>query len=451
MLTGLTLRNFRAFKDQSFRFRRLNIFIGKNNSGKSSALSALNLIAQTISTQELESTPLLLNGQFQNLGTYIDVVNGNNPRRKIGIDLEFDRFSVKTEYKYRSQRREIDISDFELLDRSKSVMKYTARKDSYSLSVKGRDVEKIFPSYKKRRPRFINFWPTSIVPSTQFRSFEERDTPAYKTLREADIALYTARRNLMRYFDNFDSISPFRDQPQRTYLYSGESARKVGISGSNMATMLAADASKRGGIRKDLVSNISFWFRYTGIAEGVTVQSLTPRHFEICLISNDGSKHNICDVGFGCSQVLPVLVGGLNLFDESHPGSSNKLLVVQEPEIHLHPDAQAALGSFFSNLATRGGQIFIETHSDNLVLRIARHVALGDIAPEDVAIFYVTDQGEERVSEIGIDEHGAFEPPFPNGFFPQRQAESLSLARAAMRKSSSRRTQLAFEYPEPTA
>jgi hypothetical protein len=406
-------------------------------------------LAQTISNRELESTPLVLNGAFHELGTYIDVVNGNNPRRKIEIEVDFDRYKLRMEFKYRSQRREIDLSDFELTERGKPVVRYTLKKDAFDVIIKGKVIERLLPNYKKRKPRFNGFWPVSIMPLDYFRTSELRQSNAYREIRDADIALMGARRRLVRYFDNFDSISPFRDQPQRTYLYSGETAGKVGVSGSNMATMLASDASKRGGAKKDLVETISAWFQYTGIAEGISVQSLTPRHFEICLMSNDGSKHNICDVGFGCSQVLPVLVGGLNLFDPSQDNSNGKILVVQEPEIHLHPDAQAAMGSFFASLASTGGQIFIETHSDNLILRVARHVALGDLAPEDVAIFYVADQGEKRVTQIGISPMGAFEPPFPNGFFPQRQAESLSLAKAAMlRRERKPEQQLAFKYPD---
>lgn len=449
MIKSLSLRNFRAFKEQAFHFRRLNIFIGRNNSGKSSAISALNLIAQTIQDEELDSTPLLLNGQFDKLGTFIDVVNGNHPRRRIGIDIAFDSYIVKTEYKYRSQRRQIELANFELYDSGKSAIKFSERKDSYDLLIRGEPYERLLPNGKKRRPRFRSFWPSSVMNAENFANFEDRNTAVFKKIRDADRSLFSARRRLIEYFNNFDSISPFRDQPQRTYLYSGETASRVGVSGSNMATMLAADASKRGGVRKDLVSKISEWFRYTGIAEGISVESLTPRHFEICLLSNDGSKHNICDVGFGCSQVLPVLVGGLNLFEDVSVSRASKTFVVQEPEIHLHPDAQAAMGSFFASLISGRGQIFIETHSDNLVLRIARHVALGDIDPQDVAIFFVTDHGDKRVTEISITPAGSFDPPFPTGFFPQRQAESLLLARASMaRREEDPQKQLRFRYPE---
>jgi predicted ATPase len=152
-------------------------------------------------------------------------------------------------------------------------------------------------------------------------------------------------------------------------------------------------------------------------------------------------------VGFGCSQVLPVLTAGLNLFADDGR-ETNRILLVQEPEIHLHPNAQAALGSFFVNLVQTEGQVFIETHSDSLVLRIARHVAMEHIKPSDVSIFFVSDELDNRVVPISITEDGRFDPEWPGGFFPQRQIESFELARAAAGIPRRSARQLAFSYPE---
>lgn len=438
MIHAITLRNFRAFKNQQFHFRKLNIFVGPNNSGKSSAISALNLLAQTVLDQELDGTPLILNGQYDKLGTFIDVVHGNRSNRPIGIDISFDQYSIKTEYKYRTQRRQIELSYMELFQRESPIFKFQQRKDAFDVLLLGKPTEKIFPDTQKRRPRFRNFWPIGATsPIAQFRHQTDENAVALRR-RAARIssAIFEARSVLEEHFLNFDSISPFRDKPQRTYLYSGESARQVGVSGSNTAALLAGDAARRGTARRNLVERVSSWFSRTGIARGLSVVTLTPRHFELCLVSNDGTKHNICDVGFGCSQVLPVLASGLNLFHRDiSERDERRILIVQEPEIHLHPNAQAELGSFFVDLSSRGGQVFIETHSDNLVLRVARHVALGDIKPQDVAIFFVSDQFKDRVTEVSINHKGQFVPDWPGGFFPQRQEESLSVARAAYERA----------------
>jgi predicted ATPase len=124
--------------------------------------------------------------------------------------------------------------------------------------------------------------------------------------------------------------------------------------------------------------------------------------------------------------------------------------VVQEPEIHLHPNAQASLASFFVSLFQQTGQLFIETHSDALVLRIARHVALKELNPKDVAVFFFTNTSEGKIVEqLTITDRGTFAPPWPGGFFPQREVETLGLARARNAKPKDAvAQQLEFKYPE---
>jgi predicted ATPase len=453
MLQGLTLRNFRAFKNQSFRFSKINIFVGPNNSGKSSAISAINLLSQTVNSTEIDQSPLVLNGAFDSLGTFLDLVYGNRSNTPLGFDVSFGDFTVKADYKYRQQRREIELVRYELFDGSKQVFSYVSRKDAYDVRLFGQEIDKIAPGLRKRRPIFRGLVPSPVIVSA-FRY--ERDVPQGSTevrnrLARAERSIIRARSTMRRLFDEFDSLSPFRDKPQRTYLYSGETAQRIGTTGGNLATILSTDTSRRGGESRNMTAEISRWFKVTGIAEKVDIKSISPRHFEMVLLDKNGFEHNICDVGFGCSQVLPVLAASLNLFGGPEMLQRRQpMLIVQEPEIHLHPNAQASLGSFFAGLVPEEGQLFIETHSDNLVLRLARHVADGTLASSDVKIFYVKKQsGSSEVTEIEIDENGLFKSEWPEGFFPQRQAESLSLAQASFRsRQRPTESQLEFRYPE---
>ena len=120
------------------------------------------------------------------------------------------------------------------------------------------------------------------------------------------------RMRLRNTFSNFDSISPFRDQPQRTYMFTGEAPSRIGRTGTNGISLLVNDTSKRGSLSLGIVDKLSQWLSVTGIAKGIELRPLTDRHFEICVLDLNGKRHNICDVGFGCSQVLPVMVGALN-------------------------------------------------------------------------------------------------------------------------------------------
>jgi predicted ATPase len=444
MIRSLSLRNFRAYRNQAFQFARLNLFVGPNNSGKSSALSAISFIAQSILQRDVSASPISINGPFEQLGTFLDVVHGNRASTPMGFDLEYenparrDTHNIKFELKYRSQRREAEISKFSYYQNKREIYAYIARKDSFSVKLSGRMIEAIAPELKKQRPQFGSIFP---VDRTLFRYGAPELYPATRTLpkeaqaqlREADRNMRRGRAQLRETFANFDSISPFRDQPERTYLFTGETPSRIGRTGSNGVSLLLNDVSKRGSLKLGFADIISEWLAVTRIASEIVVRPLTERHFEICIRDLDNKIHNICDVGFGCSQVLPVLVGALNILlpGRHRSASSTPTFVVQEPEIHLHPNAQAALGSFFASLAKAKVQIFVETHSDNMILRVASHVASGHIDPQDVAIFYCqNEKGRKTVERLSLDRQGVFHPRWPGGFFPQRENETLKLARA---------------------
>lgn len=447
LLSNIELTNFRAFKNETFNLSRLNIFVGPNNSGKSSALSALNLLAQSLQVDNIGGGPLILNGPFDRLGTFKDLVNGGRLSTPIKISFALENFNYEFELKYRSQRREIELTKFKVSDEGKSIYEYFTTKDKYELIILGRKIEDIGHGLRKSRPRFSGFLPIFMEAysyrfgNRHVNSRQDIDDDVSKFLREAERRMLQFSRLAQGTFRNYDTLGAFREMPQRTYLASGETASRVGRFGENTITILASDASKRGSEQLGLLDEISEWLQDAKIANGIKLKYLTERHYELVVTGKDGQDHNICDVGFGCSQVLPVLVAGIELKHRAKKSTGARgeaILVVQEPEIHLHPNAQADLGTFFASIINTESQIFIETHSDNLVLRVAAHVARGEIKADDVRVFYVNDiDGKKEVTTIRITDEGAFSPEWPGGFFPQRQAESLALARAAMKKRMS--------------
>lgn len=137
-----------------------------------------------------------------------------------------------------------------------------------------------------------------------------------------------------------------------------------------------------------------------------------------------GTKVSHRDVGIGVSQVLPVLVGAYS--------SQNKMIAVEQPEIHLHPKLQAELGDLFieSALGERRNTFLIETHSEHLILRLMRRMrdtvndnlpaGLPPVRPEDVAVIYVQPKGSSSaVRVLELDEEGQLLDPFPGGFFEE--------------------------------
>ena len=123
--------------------------------------------------------------------------------------------------------------------------------------------------------------------------------------------------------------------------------------------------------------------------------------------------HRPIHVGFGLTQVLPIIVAAMS----AEPGD---LLLIENPEVHLHPAAQAIMGGFLSKVAGAGIQVIIETHSDHVLNGIRRAVKGGIVAPEDLAIHFFRHRDTEgdQVITPTIDQEGDIDV-WPEGFFDQ--------------------------------
>ena len=138
-----------------------------------------------------------------------------------------------------------------------------------------------------------------------------------------------------------------------------------------------------------------------------------------------GPKRNLIDAGYGVSQVLPVLTEMLR--PDAPP-----MFLLQQPEVHLHPSAQAALGSLFCQIAAPDRQLIVEMHSDHLLDRVRMDVRDGKtrLKPEDVSILYF-ERGnlDVQIHSIGLDDLGNVlgAPPSYGGFFMEETRRSLGV------------------------
>ncbi|WP_080429494.1 AAA family ATPase [Burkholderia ubonensis] len=443
MLERLSLKNFKSFENETFDIRPITVFLGPNNSGKSSVLSAAKILSQTVISYDV-NVPLLLNGALGDFGTYKDVVFSNNRMRHIEISFSIDAnddyisarssrwnttdtLHVKLKYKFRPALREIIIGELEV---SKGVhhaltLKYQNDSERYLIEkINGVNVPASIKSDLSADLRLFHFLPRSIYlpkhridPDSALATFLDEDHS--DTLRLAARICDPA----YRFFNSLEYIGAMRQPPSRSYLFSGERNLKVGASGQHAASIIAMDSLRKGKKGKNIKSRIVDWLRKSGMAADIKVENLSDRHYELH-IQNSHSKEyqNFADVGYGISQVIPILVAGYNL-------RRGQTLMVEEPEIHLHPSAQAELGDFFLDLYADGVKSIVESHSEYLVVRLQQHVAAGLIKKEDVAFYYVhAGQDGKVVTRLTLDEKGTFEQSWPQGFFPQRLDEAKKLA-----------------------
>lgn len=134
------------------------------------------------------------------------------------------------------------------------------------------------------------------------------------------------------------------------------------------------------------------------------------------------------NMGFGLSYALPVVVAGLL-------AQAGGVLVVENPEAHLHPAAQSRMGAFLARIAGDGVQVFVETHSDHILNGIRKAVAVDRlIAPDQVAVQFFDDRGgDSHIVQLRINDLGQF-ASWPKGFFDQTPNDLAALARVRRAK-----------------
>jgi hypothetical protein len=221
-------------------------------------------------------------------------------------------------------------------------------------------------------------------------------------------------------------VAPVRSKPRRTYdeiegAYNPEGDHVPSL----LARLLRQEPESKDG--KSVQEALEAFGRESGLFSSVAVKKLGQKitdPFQL-RVSGVGPSVNLVDVGYGVSQSLPIVV-------QSVLGSTRQLVLLQQPEVHLHPRAQAALGTFLADfVAKRKRHVLVETHSDYLVDRVRQEVAKGAILPDQVSIlFFHKPKLETSVTEIKLDAQGNIEgaPPEYRQFFLDEELRQLNRA-----------------------
>jgi predicted ATPase len=225
------------------------------------------------------------------------------------------------------------------------------------------------------------------------------------------------------------------------YPLSGFSSTSAGPSGANAASLLIAEKLLRPH-RRPLRQQVCHWLKQLGLADDVSIEDIARgvNLYEMSLRSRRWKAlENIADIGYGLSQVLPVIVEGLLV-------PRGGVYMVQQPELHLHPDAQAAMMDYFIYLAVAGVRVIVETHSEYMLLRLRRRLAeAGSQHPAGPSRFRLrlsremvsvlravsTKDGAE-VTELRIDEGFQFED-LPADFMSQSLDDRMRLLETVAR------------------
>ena len=200
--------------------------------------------------------------------------------------------------------------------------------------------------------------------------------------------------------------APVRSRPRRTY----DPARSTRDPEGDHVPMYLADLYFRDNDSWEKMRiSLQDFGRESGLFDEIAIRRLGNRESEPFQIQvrkfdgrSKGPSRNLIDVGYGVSQVLPVITELLRV-------DASDMFLLQQPEVHLHPSAQAALGSLFCDLAGPERQLIVETHSDHLMDRVRMDVRDGrrQVKPEDVSILYFERKNlDVRIHSLRLDKQG---------------------------------------------
>ncbi|MCY4585108.1 MAG: DUF3696 domain-containing protein [Bryobacterales bacterium] len=365
MLTRIDLSYFKCFETLKLPLSPLTLLSGANASGKSSVMQALVLLHQTMCEHEW-SLRLMLNGAVTRLGTVADVIDQVYGRRECGIELWDD------DHRY--------------------GWTFTGGREAMAMDVSSVAVDGVIG----RNPDVLQ----NLLPEPHGQGLLPQ--------RLRKLTYLTAERLGPR--EHY-----ILDDPQLTPV--------VGSQGEYAVSVLYSGRGQRV-LDKLVLKDVpptrfrQVEARMAQLFPGcVLVVEQVPRANAVTLgirTSKDTDAHRPIHTGFGLTQALPVIVAALS-------ASENDLLLIENPEVHLHPAGQAMMGHFMAEVASAGVQVVIETHSDHVMNGIRRAVKEGLLASDDAALHFfrsrTTDAGPQ-VESPTINPEGDIDA-WPKGFFDQ--------------------------------
>ena len=368
MLNRIDLWHFKCFETLKLPLRPLTLLSGANATGKSAVMQALVLLHQTMREHEW-SLQLILNGAAMRLGTAADVIDKVHGRRECGIELLDD-------------------------EKAYSWVFVGGREDM------AMDVARVVVDGVER---------SNPVPLQNLLPHPYGENSFAQRLRELTY------------------LNAERLGPQETYVLDDpRDARVVGPRGERAVSVLYAgrDTILTGNLvvpeaPPTLLRQVEARMARFFPGCGLTVERV-PRTNAATLglrTSTSTDFHRPVHTGFGLTQVFPIMVAALS-------ADAGALLLIENPEVHMHPAGQAAMGEFLAEVASADVQVMIETHSDHVLNGIRRAVRKGVLSNENVALHFFRPRREEKedgaaqVESPAIDGSGNIDS-WPDGFFDQ--------------------------------
>ena len=468
-----------AFADTDWiELRPITLLFGKNSSGKSAIIRALRLLRQSLTDAPGGSPFAFFVEDGVDVGDFLTMAHGDNHDRytyssseldwetgkaTVGfgfrLDMSFDRlrdflpdgatppYQVEFELHYGFQKEEPQLAFLKSLslrlqyawpsNEDAPRVIFMAERfpphwideqlgkwyfDSDLLTFDTEYAEGVTPFWRvvdlELRSGFL---PSLTLPEgargeeSRLQEYEKGLLPLMQTVTD-DIA---------RFLGSIEYVRPIRPDAQRFYMLDDAAQSKWKRQGLGAFLRLVT-----GQLEQQELSVISEWVKKLRFGVRVVPRS----HFReghrayvtsLAIVESDkrADETNLADMGYGVAQILPIIA-------QSLLGAGESVTCIEQPELHLHPDAQAKLADMFIEAAERNACLLIETHSEHLVLRIQRRARKQRISADDVWVAYTTrkrDDGRSYVHRLRMNKDGEFLDYWPEGFFPERSTELFDL------------------------
>lgn len=406
MITKLFLNNYKGFKQTIISLKDVNFLVGDNSTGKTTVMNLLYIIDHNLVPFQMN-----LNKEVK-LGGFDDIVN------KYSADKSYFAFGCE---KVRNGRRSYHCWRFK-------NRKGTSVLDEYKFSVKGKTVYL----------RFKNDDNFDVLSQMQNLSFKDwlmsnndagltkvdengdemrhimidmifnREGDSIKAIKENEILRFTpVRANAKSYYDMFE--------------------RDFSPEGTHIATFLKTCLERKNKKSETIIKTLNDFGKESSLFEGIEVEQFSDSSSSpFSLDMKYGKiKVNISNVGFGVSQVMPLVVEMLR--------RKKTMIAIPQPEVHLHPKAQCAFGTLvFRNWQDNNNQYLLETHSEYMINRFRYEMLNSEKAPKGKAqvLFFERNEDGNVITSMPIGENGKFDCEIPDSygdFFVDEELKMLEL------------------------
>jgi len=452
MLKALQIKNFKGWKDTGeIRMAPLTLFFGANSSGKSSIGQFLMMLKQTVESSDRKAVfnPGGRNSAVQ-LGSFQELVYQRNLANNISFKYEWDMPKGVTirddkfpkELWSQNLRFEAEVGLTELGQQAPELKKFqyslpfSDANTSFGIERETAQKYKVITQDYTLVRNLGRAW--AIGAPSKFYIFPE-EVIAYH--QNAKFVQDLSLSNEML-FSSLFYLGPLRTKPERSYSWAGTAPDSVGHDGENTISAFLAAQNRRMslGYRKltrPFEEIIALKLLEMKLIDDFKVNRLTDYRNEYEVkVQSRGSKYKVDlpDVGFGVSQVLPVLT---QLFY----APPNSIIIMEQPEMHLHPSAQSALADVMidvinskENGVDRNIQLIIETHSEYFLRRLQRRIAEDVVSQEKIAAYFADNSKTPALLEpLQIDLYGNISN-WPKDFFGDEMGDITEQAKAGLRK-----------------